>query len=110
MTTINYLTTIQFDFGALRLLTPEAQKLGIRRPLIVTDRGVRAAGLLERLTGVLGSPTAPLVFDETPPNPTEDAVIAATCLYRDNDCDGIFAIGGGSSFRIVVMVSAVVGF
>jgi 4-hydroxybutyrate dehydrogenase len=57
MTTINYLTTIQFDFGALQVIPSEAGKLGIRRPLIVTDRGVRAAGLLERLTGGDRDPT-----------------------------------------------------
>ena len=45
MATITYLTTIQFDFGALRLLPAELQRLGIRRPLLVTDRGVVGAGL-----------------------------------------------------------------
>jgi alcohol dehydrogenase class IV len=100
MTTITYLTTIQFDFGALGLLPSEAQRLGIKRPLIVTDSGVRAAGLLERLIDVLGSSSEPPVFDRTPPNPTEDAVIAAARVYNDNACDGIFAIGGGSSMDL----------
>ena len=100
MATINYLTTIQFDFGALQVIPSEAEKLAIRRPLIVTDRGVRAAGLLERLTGGLASSTIPFIFDETPPNPTEDAVMAAVRAYEDHDCDGLFAIGGGSSIDL----------
>jgi len=37
MTTINYLTTIQFDFGAVKLLPTELERLDIRRPLLVTD-------------------------------------------------------------------------
>ena len=45
MALITYLTRIQFDFGALKLLEAELQLLGMRRPLIVTDKGVIAAGL-----------------------------------------------------------------
>ena len=45
MALITYLTRIQFDFGALKLLDAELQLLGIRRPLIVTDKGCIAAGL-----------------------------------------------------------------
>ena len=46
MATITYLTKIQFDFGAVQLLAAEMAGLGLTRPLLVTDRGVRAAGLL----------------------------------------------------------------
>jgi 4-hydroxybutyrate dehydrogenase len=41
---MTYLTRIQFDFGALNLLEAELQLLGIRRPLIIADKGVIAAG------------------------------------------------------------------
>ena len=55
MALITYLTRIQFDFGALKPLESELQLLGMRRPLIVTDKGVIAAGLWakvkERLPG-----------------------------------------------------------
>ncbi|MGB3289168.1 MAG: hypothetical protein WBA83_07845 [Burkholderiaceae bacterium] len=50
MTTINYLTTIQFDFGAVKLLPAKLERLDIR-PLLVTDKGVHAAGLLTRIIG-----------------------------------------------------------
>lgn len=100
MATISYLTTVQFDFGALGLVQAEMQKLNIRKPLIVTDRGVDAAGLLARLVNAIGAAAKPLVFDRTPANPTEDAVIAATDLYRNGGCDGIIAIGGGSSIDL----------
>ena len=53
MPLINYLTQIQFEAGAIKLVQGEADKLGIARPLIVTDKGVRGAGLLERLTAQL---------------------------------------------------------
>lgn len=99
MATINYLTTIQFDFGAVKLLPAELERLGIRRPLLVTDKGVRAAGLLGRVIETLGASPV-VVYDGTPPNPTEDAVLAATELFREGDCDGIVALGGGSAIDL----------
>ena len=53
MSLINYLTQIQFDAGAVRLVGEECKRLNIARPLIVTDKGVRAAGLLEHVTAHL---------------------------------------------------------
>jgi 4-hydroxybutyrate dehydrogenase len=99
MAVINYLTTIQFDFGAVALLKSECERLGIRRPLVVTDAGVRAAGLLERVTSALGGGGC-TVYDGTPSNPTERAVREATDAYRGGGCDGIVAVGGGSSMDL----------
>ena len=96
MAFINYITQIQFDFGALSLLRQECERVGISRPLVVTDAGVKAAGLLQRALDVLpGWPVA--VFDQTPSNPTEAAVRAAAAVYRAHTCDGLIALGGGSA-------------
>ena len=96
MALLTYLTTNHFDFGALQMLAPEAKRLGITRPLIVTDPGVRAAGLLDRVLEALGSEAAVTVYDQTPGNPTERAVLAALALYQDAGCDGVIGLGGGS--------------
>jgi len=93
---IQYITQIQLDFGALRLLKDECQRLGISRPLIVTDAGVKAAGLLQKTLDALGQAQA-AVFDQTPSNPTEAAVRAAAQIYRARQCDGLIALGGGSA-------------
>ena len=99
MALINYITQVQLDFGALDLLPQELDRAGIKRPLVVTDAGVRAAGLLDRTIAALaGRPHA--VFDATPSNPTERAVRAAAELYRSEGCDGLVAIGGGSSIDL----------
>ncbi len=96
MSQIFYITQIQFDFGALQTLAAECQRVGISKPLIVTDAGVKAAGLLQKALDVLGSlPSA--VFDQTPSNPTEAAVRAAAAVYTAQTCDGIVALGGGSA-------------
>src|SRR5688572_8068243 len=96
MAFIYYVTQIQFDFGAVKLLKQECQRVGITRPLIVTDAGVKAAGILQKAIDALpGVPFA--VFDQTPSNPTEAAVRAATAAYKANRCDGLIAVGGGSA-------------
>lgn len=96
MALIYYVTQIQFDFGAIQLLKQESQRVGITRPLVVTDKGVRAAGVLQKALDALGGlPHA--VFDDTPSNPTEAAVRAASAIYRDQGCDGLVAVGGGSA-------------
>ncbi len=100
MSQILYVTNIQIDFGAIALLRGECERTGMSKPLIVTDAGVKAAGLLERATTALaqgGSPLPHAVFDQTPSNPTEAAVRAAAAIYQAQGCDGLIALGGGSS-------------
>src|SRR3982074_1517794 len=96
MALITYLTRIQFDFGALKLLESELQLLGIRRPLIVTDKGVIAAGLWARGKAERPGNMPLAMYDGTPENPTEAAMRDALKIYKDEGCDGIIAIGGGS--------------
>jgi alcohol dehydrogenase class IV len=96
MAYIYYVTHIQLEHGAIRLLRQECERIGITRPLIVTDPGVKAAGILQRAIDALpGMPLA--VFDQTPSNPTEAAVRAATALFKSHGCDGLIAVGGGSA-------------
>jgi len=96
MSFINYVTQIQIDFGALQLLKSECERVGITRPLIVTDAGVKAVGILDKALAALPGLKVS-VFDLTPSNPTEAAVRAAVAVYQQNGCDGLIALGGGSS-------------
>jgi hypothetical protein len=99
MARILYLTQIDLEHGAVRLLKTECERIGIKRPLVVTDAGVRAAGVLQpALDALQGLPHA--VFDATPSNPTEAAVRAAVQLLRQHGCDGLIAVGGGSSIDL----------
>jgi 4-hydroxybutyrate dehydrogenase len=99
MATILYLTQIQLDFGAVKLLPQECERAGIRKPLVVTDPGVRQAGVLDQaLVALADRPHA--IFDQTPFNPTEAAVRAAVEVYRAEGCDGLIAVGGGSSMDL----------
>jgi len=84
--------------GAIKELGNEASLLGMRRPLLVTDAGVKAAGLLDTaLEALRGSDVEPVVFDKVRANPGVELVDAGAAEYRAQGCDGLVAIGGGSS-------------
>lgn len=99
MARILYITQIEIDPGAIACLPQECDAARMRRPLLVTDPGVRAAGVFDRVVQVLGDrPHA--VYDQTPSNPTEAAVRAAVEVFRRERCDGLVAVGGGSSIDL----------
>ena len=96
MALITYLTTIRFGFGELAGLKDDLSDLAVRRPLIVADEGVVRAALVERVVGSAPQLRQAPVFRDTPPNPTEEAVEAALTIYREEGCDSVVAVGGGS--------------
>ena len=99
MAQMNYLTQCTFDFGALAQLPKVLKSLGVTRPFVVTDPGLKANGLLGTLLAALGAAPAG-VFTETPANPTESASAKAADAYRAAGADGIIAFGGGSSMDL----------
>jgi len=103
VSTIAYLTTVEFDPGALKVLPDALARFGIKRPLIVSDRGLAATGLAGRVAALC--PPGTPIFLEVPGNPTETAVKAALAAYRENDADGIVAVGGGSPIDLAKAVA-----
>jgi 4-hydroxybutyrate dehydrogenase len=95
---IQYLTAVEFDNGALRTLPAALAELRVRRPLVVTDRGLVKAGLVDQVTKLL--PKTHALYADTPANPTEDAVHEAVQTWRQHSCDGVIAFGGGSSIDL----------
>lgn len=104
MTEITYLTRVVFDDGAIEQLGRLCSDLAITRALLVTDAGIVRAGLAERALAPMGA-LAAATFDETPSNPTEAAVLSALAAYKQAGCDGIVAIGGGSSIDLAKAVA-----
>jgi alcohol dehydrogenase class IV len=101
--TLSYLTDIWFAPGVASETPDILQRLNIHRPLLVTDKGVRAAGLLDPLNV---EPTA--IFDAIETNPSEASVLAAVEVYRAHDCDGVLAVGGGSPLDCAKCVALLV--
>jgi 4-hydroxybutyrate dehydrogenase len=100
---ITYLTTVEFGVGVLSTLPDQLTAAGITRPLIVSDRGLAATGLMQRIE-TLCPPGAP-VFLDVPPNPTEAASRAALAVYQAHNCDGLCAVGGGSPIDLAKCVA-----
>ncbi len=92
------LARIRFGAGARRSLPEELGLAGVRRPMVVTDRGVVAAGLIGQIENT--GPGAVPVFDNCRENPTEAAARAGARFLRDHRRDGVIGVGGGSSIDL----------
>lgn len=79
--------------------TPDLIKAqGLKKPLIVTDKGIIKVGLCKRLEQILDKEgIAFAIYDETVANPTDDNVNSALALYRKEGCDCLIGMGGGSA-------------
>ena len=84
---------ILFGEGAISELPAELRRAGVSRPLVVTDPGLVASGIVGEVVGWIGTAT---LFDGVHANPTEGDVLAGLARYRDGGCDGIVGLGGGS--------------
>jgi len=104
MAMINYVTEIRFGAGSAAELAQVCQTLGFKKPLFITDKGVVAAGLIERILAVNDLPHFH-VFDGTPSNPTEAAAREGVASFHEAGCDGIIAVGGGSSIDLAKAVA-----
>ncbi|WP_447957114.1 iron-containing alcohol dehydrogenase [Vreelandella sp. EE7] len=102
---ISYLTKVQFGENAVDELANELELLKVKKPLFVTDKGLIATGLIEHVIASARLHCEACVFDGTPSNPTEEAVEQALAFLRDNACDGIVAVGGGSSIDLAKAVA-----
>ena len=97
ITEFSFPTRVVFGPGALRELPGHLARLGVRRPLVVTDRGVVGTGLVDRLAAVLDAASLTFrIFDDVEPNPTGETVERGLAVYQEAASDGLVAIGGGS--------------
>ena len=108
MATLTFMTHTIFDHGASAQLGQVLAQHGIRRPLLCTDRGLVSLGMVDDLAAGLGNDAALSIFDGTPENPTQMAVEEAVAKYREADCDGVVALGGGSSMDLAKAVALAV--
>ncbi len=100
---IAYLTDIYFGQGSVEVVPDLLERLRIARPLLVTDARLVELGLTARLG--LG---APATFSGTETNPTEANLQAGLACYRQGNCDGIVAFGGGAALDLAKLVGLMV--
>jgi choline dehydrogenase len=90
--------------GAVARLGELVGELGVTRPLLVTDPGVTAAGLADRALEHLDDA---VVFGEVRPNPDIALVDRGAEIYASEGCDGLVALGGGSSMDTAKSIGVV---
>lgn len=97
MQSFEFPTKITHGPGVLAGLAEELRALGVKRPLLVTDKGLVAAGVVNEVTGQLRRAGLDYVlFADVVPNPPIALVDGGTAVYRESDCDGLIGLGGGS--------------
>ncbi len=96
--------------GSALQLGGQCRQLGLQRPLLVTDPGLVAIGLVEPVLSALRADGfEPVVFDQVREDPPEATVLAAADLARDRAVDGVIAVGGGSSMDVAKVVAVLLG-
>lgn len=84
--------------GASKEIPHKIQALGGKKPLIVTDPGIVATGILKQITDILDKAKVKYeVYDKTVPNPTDANVAEGVEVYKKAKCDSLITLGGGSS-------------
>ena len=105
LTAFSFPTRILFGCGAVRSLPTTFEELGIHKPLIVTDPGVRATAVFTKVTEVLDKAGIPYaVFGDVHGNPVESDLVGSAALYRAEGCDGAVGLGGGSALDVAKAV------
>jgi 4-hydroxybutyrate dehydrogenase len=105
----NFPTTILYGGGALDALSERLREKGHKKALIVTDSVIRDLGMARKLTDLLSAQGIPYaMFSDVHPNPTDADVDEGVQSYRENGCDSIIALGGGSPMDVAKVVKVMV--
>lgn len=91
-------TRVFFGWGASEQAGARLTELGVRRALVVSDPGVAGAGLVDGIVRAIeAAGIGAVAYTGVQPNPTVANVEAGLQLFRDEGCDGIVGLGGGSA-------------
>ena len=90
---LNYLNKPHFENGAIKNISQVLEEHGIKNPLICTDPGLANIGMSDMIRNLLSNELSPSFYEDTPANPTEQAVNDALEIYKQNDCDGVIGFG-----------------
>jgi alcohol dehydrogenase class IV len=93
LSTFSFPTAIVFGGGAVNRLPEELKKRNARRPLLVTDAGIQRTVVFEEVRKLI--PDA-AVFSKVEANPIEQNVTDGVAAYKNEKCDSVIALGGGS--------------
>src|SRR5690625_3435198 len=91
-------TTIKHGIGSIKYVGEEIKNLGAEKVLLVTDPGIYEAGVTKPVEESLKNAGVEVVlFDKVEPNPPVRLISEGSILYKEENCSGLVAVGGGSS-------------
>ena len=91
-------TAIKHGIGATQYVGAEVKNLGVTKALLVTDSGIYQAGVTKPVEASLKEAGIEIVlFNKVEPNPPVRSVGEGSQLYKETNCNGLVAVGGGSS-------------
>lgn len=106
----SYPTAIKFGAGRVQELAQACATAGIKRPLLVTDRGLAALPVTQTTLDIMeAAGLGRAIFADVDPNPNEANLIAGVAQYKAGDHDGVIAFGGGSGLDLGKMVAFMSG-
>jgi alcohol dehydrogenase class IV len=106
----NYPTSIRFGAGRIRELPEACRSLGMRSPLLVTDRGLAGLPMIDQAAGSCREAGLHCgVFSDIQPNPVEQNISLGVAAFRSGGHDGVIAFGGGSALDAAKAIALMVG-
>ena len=106
----SYPTAVKLGGGRIKELADACKSLGMRKPLLVTDRGLASMAITQNALDILDAAgLGRAIFADVDPNPNEKNLGAGVKAFRDGGHDGVVAFGGGSGLDLGKAVAFMVG-
>ena len=97
----SYPTAIKFGAGRISELADHCKAVGMKKPLLVTDRGLSTMPITKNALDILeAAGLGRAMFAEVDPNPTDKNLEAGVKAFKDGGHDGVVAFGGGSGLDL----------
>lgn len=102
----SYPTAIKFGAGRIAELADHCKAVGLKRPLLVTDKALAALPITAQALGILvAAGLGRAVFSEVDPNPNETNMADGIAVYKAGGHDGVICFGGGSALDLGKMIA-----
>jgi alcohol dehydrogenase class IV len=105
----SYPTAIKFGAGRIKELADHCKAVGMKKPLLVTDKALASLPITAQALGILDAAgLGHAVFSEVDPNPNERNMADGIKVYRAGGHDGVVCFGGGSALDLGKMIALMV--